>query len=181
MPRGTVAASGGRARSYGDDALDVQVDDQGPPGHGRAAQPGNGITGMTERARALGGRCELAAAAADSGCRVAAQLGNAGRRPGGTPGTSRRPAVGRRQDAVIRVGLADDQKLVRTGFAALLDAEDDMEMAGQAANGEEAVGLAGASGRTCSSWISGCRCWTASRRPGGSRAGRNWPGCTWSS
>jgi DNA-binding NarL/FixJ family response regulator len=43
---------------------------------------------------------------------------------------------------VIRVGLADDQALVRTGFAALLDAEDDMQVAGQAANGEEAVWLA---------------------------------------
>jgi DNA-binding NarL/FixJ family response regulator len=43
---------------------------------------------------------------------------------------------------VIRVGLADDQALVRTGFAALLDAEDDMEIAGQAADGAEAVRLA---------------------------------------
>jgi DNA-binding NarL/FixJ family response regulator len=43
---------------------------------------------------------------------------------------------------VIRVGLADDQVLVRTGFAALLDAEEDMTVAGEAANGEEAVRLA---------------------------------------
>jgi DNA-binding NarL/FixJ family response regulator len=43
---------------------------------------------------------------------------------------------------VIRVGLADDQVLVRTGFAALLAAEDDMEIAGQAADGTEAVRLA---------------------------------------
>jgi DNA-binding NarL/FixJ family response regulator len=43
---------------------------------------------------------------------------------------------------MIRVGLADDQVLVRTGFAALLDAEDDMEIAGQAADGAEAVRLA---------------------------------------
>ena len=43
---------------------------------------------------------------------------------------------------MIRVGLADDQALVRTGFAALLAAEDDMQIAGQAANGEEAVQLA---------------------------------------
>jgi DNA-binding NarL/FixJ family response regulator len=43
---------------------------------------------------------------------------------------------------VIRVGLADDQALVRTGFAALLDAEDDMEITGQAADGAEAVRLA---------------------------------------
>jgi DNA-binding NarL/FixJ family response regulator len=43
---------------------------------------------------------------------------------------------------VIRVGLADDQALVRTGFAALLDAEDDMTVVGQAADGNEAVQLA---------------------------------------
>jgi DNA-binding NarL/FixJ family response regulator len=43
---------------------------------------------------------------------------------------------------VIRVALADDQALVRSGFAALLGAEDDMEIAGEAANGEDAVRLA---------------------------------------
>ncbi|MBO0774612.1 MAG: response regulator transcription factor [Actinobacteria bacterium] len=43
---------------------------------------------------------------------------------------------------MIRVALADDQELVRTGFAALLAAEDDIEVVGQAADGLEAVGLA---------------------------------------
>ncbi|MGH3282965.1 MAG: response regulator transcription factor [Trebonia sp.] len=43
---------------------------------------------------------------------------------------------------MIRVALADDQELVRTGFAALLQAEDDIEVVGQAADGREAVGLA---------------------------------------
>jgi DNA-binding NarL/FixJ family response regulator len=43
---------------------------------------------------------------------------------------------------VIRVGLADDQVLVRSGFAALLDGEDDMTIVGQAGDGEEAVRLA---------------------------------------
>jgi DNA-binding NarL/FixJ family response regulator len=43
---------------------------------------------------------------------------------------------------VIRVALADDQELVRAGFAALLDAEDDLEVVGEAADGEEAVRLA---------------------------------------
>jgi DNA-binding NarL/FixJ family response regulator len=43
---------------------------------------------------------------------------------------------------VIRVALADDQELVRAGFAALLDAEDDIEVVGEAADGEEAVRLA---------------------------------------
>jgi DNA-binding NarL/FixJ family response regulator len=43
---------------------------------------------------------------------------------------------------VIRVALADDQDLVRAGFAALLDAEDDIEVVGEAADGEQAVLLA---------------------------------------
>jgi DNA-binding NarL/FixJ family response regulator len=40
---------------------------------------------------------------------------------------------------VIRVVLADDQTLVRAGFRALLDAEDDMTVVGEAADGEQAV------------------------------------------
>lgn len=40
---------------------------------------------------------------------------------------------------VIRVLLADDQSLVRAGFKALLDAQADLEVAGEAADGEEAV------------------------------------------
>nr|WP_180217957.1 response regulator transcription factor [Streptomyces albus] len=38
--------------------------------------------------------------------------------------------------------LADDQLLVRAGFRALLDAQPDIEVVGEAADGEEAVGLA---------------------------------------
>jgi DNA-binding NarL/FixJ family response regulator len=37
--------------------------------------------------------------------------------------------------------LADDQALVRAGFAALLDAQDDMQVEGEAADGAEAVRL----------------------------------------
>jgi DNA-binding NarL/FixJ family response regulator len=43
---------------------------------------------------------------------------------------------------VIRVVLADDQELVRAGFAALLDAEDDIEVVGEAADGQDAVRVA---------------------------------------
>jgi DNA-binding NarL/FixJ family response regulator len=43
---------------------------------------------------------------------------------------------------VIRVGVADDQALVRSGFAALLDAEEDIAVVGQAADGLAAVRLA---------------------------------------
>jgi DNA-binding NarL/FixJ family response regulator len=40
---------------------------------------------------------------------------------------------------MIGVLLADDQLLVRAGFRALLDAQDDIEVVGEAGDGEEAV------------------------------------------
>ncbi|MFF2993355.1 response regulator [Streptomyces sp. NPDC057950] len=40
---------------------------------------------------------------------------------------------------MIRVLLADDQSLVRAGFKALLDAQADLEVAGEAADGDEAL------------------------------------------
>jgi len=43
---------------------------------------------------------------------------------------------------VIRVLLADDQDLVRAGFRALLAAQDDIEVVGEAGDGDEAVQLA---------------------------------------
>jgi DNA-binding NarL/FixJ family response regulator len=52
-------------------------------------------------------------------------------------------AAARGGTAVIRVALADDQELVRAGFVALLDAEEDIDVVGEAADGEQAVQLAG--------------------------------------
>jgi DNA-binding NarL/FixJ family response regulator len=43
---------------------------------------------------------------------------------------------------VIRVLLADDQELVRDGFAMILDAQEDMHVVGQAADGARSVELA---------------------------------------
>ncbi len=43
---------------------------------------------------------------------------------------------------MIRVVLADDQALVRAGFRSLLDARDDIDVVGEAADGHEAVALA---------------------------------------
>ncbi|GAA1615688.1 response regulator transcription factor [Kribbella sancticallisti] len=43
---------------------------------------------------------------------------------------------------MIRVLLVDDQRLVRAGFRALLEAEDDLDVVGEAVDGAEAVELA---------------------------------------
>lgn len=43
---------------------------------------------------------------------------------------------------MIRVLLADDQHLIRAGFRALLEAEDDIDVVGEAASGRAAVDLA---------------------------------------
>jgi len=58
-----------------DDELEVQVDDdgQGPPGGGDGRAAGRGITGMAERAHALGGTLE-AGPRPGRGFRVRARL-----------------------------------------------------------------------------------------------------------
>ncbi|MGW4206454.1 response regulator [Lentzea sp. NPDC004789] len=43
---------------------------------------------------------------------------------------------------MIRVVVVDDQEMVREGFSALLDAQDDIEVVGAAGNGVEGVSLA---------------------------------------
>ncbi|NUO98670.1 MAG: response regulator transcription factor [Nonomuraea sp.] len=43
---------------------------------------------------------------------------------------------------MIRVLLVDDQPLIRSGFRALLDLEDDIEVVAEAADGQEGVALA---------------------------------------
>lgn len=43
---------------------------------------------------------------------------------------------------MIRVALVDDEELIRTGFRAIIDANEDMTVVGEASNGAEAVDLA---------------------------------------
>src|SRR4051812_5616433 len=43
---------------------------------------------------------------------------------------------------MIRVAIADDQALVRSGFAVLLRSADDIEVVGEAGDGNQAVELA---------------------------------------
>ena len=73
--------------------------------------------------------------------------GGAGRDARRRPGRGRRlarrgVAPARGAAGVIRVLLADDQALVRAGFRALLDAQPDIDVVGEAADGAEAVALA---------------------------------------
>ncbi|MDH3680098.1 MAG: response regulator transcription factor [Acidimicrobiia bacterium] len=42
---------------------------------------------------------------------------------------------------MIRIGIVDDQELVRTGFRMILDSEDDFEVVGEAADGESSLAM----------------------------------------
>src|SRR3954469_12534668 len=43
---------------------------------------------------------------------------------------------------MIRVGIADDQAMIRNGFRLQVQYTDDLELVGEASNGEQAVSLA---------------------------------------
>ncbi len=90
-------------------------EDPGPPG-------GHGLLGMAERVRIYGGELQ-AAGRDDGGWRVSAHLP---------------PRHGARR-MTIRLLIADDQALVRAGFRMILDAEDDLDVIGEATDGLDAV------------------------------------------
>ena len=87
-----------------------------------AVGPGLGLIGMRERVTALGGRL------------------HAGPQDGG--GFQVRAELPARALVVIRILLADDQALIRSGIRSLLEAEDDIEVVAEAADGRQAVALA---------------------------------------
>ena len=49
---------------------------------------------------------------------------------------------------MIRIALVDDQALLRAGFRALVDAEEDMSVVAEASGGDEAVEVVRLTGRT---------------------------------
>ncbi|MFD6169409.1 response regulator transcription factor [Streptomyces coeruleorubidus] len=58
------------------------------------------------------------------------------------PGPAGEPGAAGRRGAPIRVLIADDQDMIRTGFRFFLDAQPDITVVAEARDGEEAVALA---------------------------------------
>jgi len=110
------------------------------PPRGRSGRRGGGRRARAGRpAGGDGRRRERAGPGGDA--RAGAAVG---RRAGGGAGARRRlPGAGaaalRGAGVTIRVLVADDQALVRSGFTMLLSGEADLEVVGEAANGAEAV------------------------------------------
>ena len=103
-------------------SLHIEVCDDGRGVNGRSSGVGHGLMGMRERVAVYGGRLD-AGPIDGGGFKVSADL-------------PVRP--------MIRVGVADDQALVRSGFSVLLKSADDIEVVGEAADGAEAVRVGGA-------------------------------------
>ena len=66
---------------------------------------------------------------------------------------------------MISVLLVDDHSLIRKGFRLILDAEADIEVVGEAADGTDAVSSARRCARRRAHGRPDARPWTASRRP----------------
>lgn len=129
---------------YGPESLDIEVLDEGA-GTGTGADHGavHGLIGRPLRRRAPGG----------------------GASGGGLCPASAPTARG---EPMTRVFLADDQGLVRGGFRRILDDEPDIEVVGEAGDGEEAVQRAEALAPDVVLMDIRMPPSTASRRPAGS-------------
>ena len=97
-------------------------------------------------------------------CRAARVVPASRRRPGARVS----PLRGAHSLDVIRVAIADDQALVRGGFAVLLRSADDIEVVGEAADGQAAVELVSSERPDVVLMDIRMPGWTGSRRHGGS-------------
>ena len=129
---------------YTSDALEIQVDDDGtgisngqqqqqqrPQPQRKRPQP------QQRRRRRPRPGPHRHARTGDRARRPAARRAQRRRR---LPGPRRIP--GRDPCDLIRILLADDQSLIRSGIRSLLEAEDDIEVVAEAADGRQAVALA---------------------------------------
>jgi DNA-binding NarL/FixJ family response regulator/signal transduction histidine kinase len=105
---------------------------------------GFGLSSMAERLRRLGGQLEITSGLGNgSGAAIAASI------PYPPPAVDARsrpelPPPPEAQDAKFRIVVVDDHPATRAGLAALLDAQPDIAVVGQAADGEEALRLVAA-------------------------------------
>jgi hypothetical protein len=69
----------------------------------------------------------------------------------------------------IRVVIVDDQDMARSGFAALLSTQSDIDVVGEASHGRLDIEVCRSTPPipTWCSWTSACRSWTDCRLPGG--------------
>ena len=114
---------------YGDDTVEVECTDDGSgaTAHSNGAT-GHGLIGMRERALSgrrdrLRARNRMAATASMRACRSI------------------------RAHDVVRILIADDQHLVRSGFRMMLESEDGIEVVAEAADGRRRVGRPPAAAR----------------------------------
>ena len=120
---------------YRADAVEVWIADRGSGRpDARLGSGGHGLVGMRERVRMYGGELH-AGRRRGGGFEVHVRVPARGRGSGGAHGRSAGMNT-------VRVLIADDQALVRAGFKMILDAEDDLDVIGEAADGLEAVELA---------------------------------------
>ena len=66
-----------------------------------------------------------------------------------------------KKEPSVRIVIADDHTIFRDGLRRLLEAEPELEVAGEAADGTEAVARHASSGQIFCCWISPCRAFRA--------------------
>ena len=106
---------------YEDARLVIEVEDDGI-GPSANDDPGHGLVGMRERIGLYGGVLETGV-----------------RRGGGFAVHAEIPTRTGRIVVTIRVVIADDQALMRGGFRMILDAEEDIQVVGEAIDGADAI------------------------------------------
>ena len=133
-----------------DGQLHIEVRDQGK-GFSPAAAPSMkfGLFSIRERMRALGGTFEIHSAPGSGTTAILTMPLTAVAQPKRHPETSGPSAASGRQNdfmhsalqksAVIRVLLVDDHAMVRQGLRSVLEGYADIEVVGEAGNGEEAI------------------------------------------
>jgi signal transduction histidine kinase/DNA-binding NarL/FixJ family response regulator len=135
---------------FGETAVTLSVADDGrgfdPSAvtEGPTPEGGFGLSSMAERLRRLGGQLEITSGLGNgSGATIAARIPY----PPPVAEVQARPTAPSQPEtraATFRIVVVDDHPATRAGLAALLDAQPDLAVVGQAADGEEALRLVAA-------------------------------------